>query len=110
MSDVIVVFVTASSEAEATRLAEAAVGARLAACANIVAPVRSIYRWKGEVCRAEEHLLLLKTTRGRLDDLSALINAEHSYELPEVLAVPATGGSAAYLSWIARESGPEETS
>lgn len=108
MADVLVVFVTASSEAEAERLGEAAVEARLAACANVVAPVRSIYRWKGEVRRDAEHLLILKTTRERLDELTALILSRHGYELPEVLAVSAAGGNAAYLDWVARESAAEE--
>jgi len=109
MSEVLIVYVTAADADEATRLGEAAVEARLAACANVVAPVHSIYRWKGAVHRDTEHLLLLKTTRERLDALVALVRSRHSYETPEIIAVAAVGGSEAYLRWVADETAPEET-
>jgi periplasmic divalent cation tolerance protein len=108
MSDVLVVSVTAAGAEEAMRLGEAAVEARLAACANVVAPIRSIYRWKGAVHRDAEHLLLLKTTRRRLDALVALILSRHTYENPEILAVAAAGGSEAYLRWVVEETAPSE--
>jgi periplasmic divalent cation tolerance protein len=107
MNDVCVVFVTTRDEEEALRLGESAVNARLAACANLVAPIRSIYRWKGEVCRETEHLLLLKTTRERLEALTAFLVSSHSYEVPEILAVSSAGGNAAYLSWVAAETAQE---
>ena len=98
--DFVVVLVTAGSAEEAAGIGDALVEARLVACANVIGPIRSIYRWHGAVERAEEHLLLLK---GRADDLPAIdaqVRALHSYDVPEVLALPVRGGSAAYLAWL----------
>lgn len=104
-SDVRVVLVTAPG-ADAETLARALVGERLAACVNVVAGIRSIYRWEGEVQADDEALLVIKTTEARLDALVARVNALHAYDLPEVLALPAAGGSPAYLDWVAEESRP----
>lgn len=103
--EVRVVMVTAPV-AEAETLGRALVGERLAACVNVVPGVRSIYRWEGEVQADEEALLVIKTTEARLAALTERVNALHSYDLPEVLALPAAGGSAAYLAWVAEESQP----
>jgi periplasmic divalent cation tolerance protein len=104
-SDVRVVLVTAPA-AEAETLGRAVVGERLAACVNVVPGVRSIYRWEGEVQADEEALLVIKTTDARLAALVERVNALHSYDLPEVLALSAAGGSTAYLEWVAEESRP----
>jgi len=99
-ADFVVVLVTAGSADEAAGIGDALVEARLVACANVIGPIRSIYRWQGAVERAEEHLLLLK---GRAEDLPAIeaqVRALHSYDVPEVLALPVRGGSAAYLAWL----------
>jgi periplasmic divalent cation tolerance protein len=90
----------------ATRIAETVVGERLAACVNLVPGVRSIYRWQGTVEQADEVMLVLKTSAARLDALTARLQALHPYELPEVIAVEATGGSAAYLAWVADATCP----
>jgi periplasmic divalent cation tolerance protein len=90
----------------ADRIAEALVAERLAACVSRLPGVRSTYRWEGAVERADEVLLLIKTTAARLDALVARIQALHPYELPEVIAVEATGGSAAYLAWVADATRP----
>jgi periplasmic divalent cation tolerance protein len=90
----------------ADRIAEALVAERLAACVSRLLGVRSTYRWEGAVERADEVLLLIKTTAARLDALVARIQALHPYELPEVIAVEATGGSAAYLAWVADATRP----
>jgi len=103
--DVRVVLVTAPG-AEAETLGRALVGERLAACVNFVPGVRSIYRWEGEVQADEETLLVIKTTEARLAALVERVHALHSYDLPEVLALPAAGGSGAYLAWVAEESRP----
>jgi periplasmic divalent cation tolerance protein len=86
----------------AQRIADALVEERLAACVNLLPGVRSTYRWQGQVERAEEVLLLAKTTRERLPDLQARLVALHPYELPELIAVEAAG-LPAYLQWIAGE-------
>ena len=100
----VVVLVTAGSADEAARIGRALVEARLAACANVVGPIRSIYRWQGAVEDAAEHLLLLKARGADLDALEAEVRALHSYDVPEVLALPVRGGSAAYLAWLAQST------
>ena len=91
----------------ACRIAAALVEERLAACVNVLPGLRSVYRWQGRVESAEEILLLIKTTQDRLTQVSARIAELHPYELPEVIAVEAAGGSAAYLDWIAAQTREE---
>lgn len=90
----------------ASRIADALVEARLAACVQVLPGMTSVYRWQGKVEHADEVLLLAKTTRERLDALTARIVELHPYELPEVVAVDIAGGLPAYLDWIARETAP----
>ena len=92
--------------ASAGRLAESLVGQRLAACVNVLAPCRSVYRWKGALQREEEVPLLIKTTASRYAALEAAIRAGHPYELPEIVAVPVEHGLAAYLDWVEAETAP----
>jgi periplasmic divalent cation tolerance protein len=98
--DACVVLVTCASEAAAEALATSLVEERLAACGNIVPGVRSIYRWQGAVQRDSEVLLLLKTVAAKVPALSARVRELHTYDLPEVLALPVLGGLQAYLEWI----------
>jgi len=101
MTDKRVVLVTCSSAREAKRIGRALVEARLAACANIFsAPVLSIYRWKGKVESARESLLILKTTKRKFLELQSAVERIHSYEVPEIVALPIAEGSEAYLRWI----------
>jgi periplasmic divalent cation tolerance protein len=100
MTAEVVVLVTIGSREDGERLAEALVGERLAACVNLVAPIRSIYRWQGEVCRDDEVLLLVKSTRERYPDLERRIRELHPYDVPEVIALPIAAGSDPYLSWL----------
>lgn len=100
--------VTARDADEAARLARVLVDERLAACVNIVPGVRSLYRWQGRVEDAPEVLLLVKSVRPRLEAIVARVRALHSYSVPEVIAMPITGGSEAYLAWLAAEAAPEE--
>lgn len=90
--------------ASARQLAGALVGARLAACVNILAPCRSVYRWQGKIEDAEEVPLLIKTTRERYAALEAAIRQNHPYELPEIVAVPLSHGLPEYLAWVAAET------
>jgi len=88
----------------AEKLADALIEQRLAACINILAPCRSVYRWKGAVQHDEEHPMLMKTTAERYPALEQAIRAGHPYELPEIIAVPIERGLAAYLDWVAGET------
>lgn len=85
-------------------LAGALVEARLAACVNILAPCRSVYRWQGRTENAEEVPVLIKTTAARYAALEAAIRARHPYELPEIIAVPVDRGLPEYLAWVATET------
>lgn len=97
----IVVMLTAASREEAARLAEMLVGARLAACVQILPEMESVYRWEGAIRREPEFLLLAKTTAGRFTALEREVRALHSYETPEIVALPVTDISAPYLEWLA---------
>lgn len=90
-------------------LAGALVEARLAACVNILAPCRSVYRWQGRTENAEEVPVLIKTTATRYAALEAAIRARHPYELPEIIAVPVDRGLPEYLAWVISETSAETT-
>jgi periplasmic divalent cation tolerance protein len=91
--------------AAAERIADLLVEQRLAACVNVLAPCRSVYRWKGALQRDEEHPLLIKTTSERYAALEQALRAAHPYELPEIVALPIERGLPAYLEWVAAETG-----
>jgi periplasmic divalent cation tolerance protein len=106
-SGVLVVITNLPDRASAEKLAETLVQARLAACVNILAPCRSVYRWKDALQQDEEHPMLIKTTRARYPALEAAIRSGHPYELPEIIAVPAGLGLPAYLDWVVDETRDE---
>jgi periplasmic divalent cation tolerance protein len=98
---VLVCFCTCPDSDSAQRIADALVEERLAACVNVLPGVRSVYRWKGAIECNDEVLLLVKTVAAQLDALCARITALHPHELPEEIAVEASGGLGAYLDWVA---------
>src|SRR5262245_42313749 len=100
MTDCIVVLVTVGSPEQGEKIAEAVVGERLAACVNIVGPIRSIYRWQERVEHDQELLLVIKTRTALFDQLAARVAALHSYETPEVIAVPIAAGAEPYVQWL----------
>ena len=102
-SEPIIVLMTAASYDEASRIAETLVGARLAACVQILPEIGSVYRWQGEVQREKEILLLAKTVASRFDELESQVRAMHSYETPEIVALPMTATSEPYLKWLLSE-------
>ena len=104
MTDKIVVLSNCGSSEEAARVARALVEERLAACVNIIPAVQSIYRWQGAIEEATEWTLLIKTRRSLFDRLRSVLLRAHSYELPEVIAIPVVDGHADYLAWIDRET------
>ena len=108
MTEKIAVFSTCGSEEEAVRIAKQLVERRVAACVNLIPRIRSFYRWQGKVEDSTEWLLIVKTSRGRFEALRTVLEAAHSYELPEVLALPIIDGSPNYLAWLETElSEPE---
>ncbi len=100
MTDKVVVLVTCGSNEEAERIARALVEARLAACVNILGPVRSIYRWEGKLNDDQEVLLLIKTSRALFDQVRHTVEKAHSYEVPEVICLPIIDGAPNYLNWL----------
>jgi periplasmic divalent cation tolerance protein len=100
MTDKKLVLTTVGSESEARKIARALVERHLAACANIIPRVRSVYRWKGEIEESEEYLVMIKTAKGREEEVRNAIRELHSYELPECISIPIESGSAEYLKWI----------
>lgn len=107
--DVLLVLTTLPDAPTAERIAGELVAARLAACVNVLAPVRSVYRWQGAVETADEVPLLMKTTRERYPALEAALRAAHPYELPEIVALPVAAGLAPYLAWVGEETRAEGT-
>ena len=95
---------TAGSREEADRIATTLVDRRLAACVQIVGPIRSVYRWQGQIEHSEEWLCQIKTTREQYTVVEAAIRDVHSYDCPEIIATPIVAGSAAYLRWLAEQT------
>ena len=100
----VIVTSTTDSEAAARELATQAVEARLGACAQIVGPITSVYRWDGAVQTDQEWRVEIKTTAGRVPALTERLRQLHGYDLPEIIATPIAGGSAEYLAWLSEET------
>ena len=105
MTDKIVVLSTCASEDEAGRLANLIVEKRLAACVSVIPRIHSHYRWQGKVESAEEWLLIMKSSRELFASLRAELEKAHSYEVPEILALPVVDGSGNYLNWLENNLG-----
>ena len=95
-----IVFVTCGSEEEALNISRALVEEQLAACVNLISPVRSIYRWEGKIWDEKEWLLIIKTQGKRFDELEKKVKSLHSYSVPEIIALPIIAGSYSYLDWL----------
>lgn len=104
MKDYLVVFITTGNAAEAERIADVLVSSRKAACVNILPHVDSRFWWQGKIDSADEALLIVKTREALLDELIGLIKENHSYEIPEVIALPVVGGNIDYLQWLDDET------
>jgi periplasmic divalent cation tolerance protein len=105
MVDAVVVFCTCSDETEANRLAAGLLERRLAACVTILPEVKSVYRWCGTIEASRELMLMIKTTHSKLQALQDFILSIHSYDTPEILALPVVAGSERYLAWLRDEAG-----
>jgi periplasmic divalent cation tolerance protein len=100
MVDAIVALVTCGSEEEATKIANLLVEEHLAACVNIIPPVRSLYRWEGKIWDEREWILIIKTQKKRFEELEKKVKSLHSYSVPEIIGLPVVEGSASYLKWL----------
>src|SRR5579871_1584054 len=105
MTDKIVVFSTCGSEEEAAKVARHLIEARLAACVTVIPGARSFYRWQNAIENAVEYLLIIKSSRPLFERLRAAIEQMHSYEIPEVIALPVVEGAPGYLNWLEGELG-----
>lgn len=103
MDEFVVVYVTVGSAEEGERISRALVEERLAACVNRVGGIRSIYRWQGQVEESDEELLIIKTRKELFDRLKKKVQALHSYEVPEIIALPILAGNQSYLQWLSEQ-------
>lgn len=103
-TSVMVLYVTAASEDDAARIGRALVEEHLCACANVLSPVRSFYRWDGRIQDEREAVLIAKTVAGQVEAATARIKELHSYQVPCVVALPIHGGNAEFLEWVATET------
>lgn len=108
MTEYVQVLTTAGSEEEAERLSTALVDRRLAACVQIIGPIRSRYRWQGKIEEEREWQCLAKTEAARYPEVEAAIRELHSYDEPEILAIPVLAGSKGYLDWVSENVGPSD--
>jgi periplasmic divalent cation tolerance protein len=106
VSAAVLVYVTCPDAAVAESIGRTAVDERLAACANLLPAMRSIYRWQGRIESSAETVLILKSTMACWTALEARVRALHPYSLPAIVALPIAAGSAPFLAWIAAETGP----
>jgi periplasmic divalent cation tolerance protein len=104
-TDRVILVLSTVPESESARIAETLVSERLVACVNAT-PVRSCYRWKGEICREREDLLIMKTRESLFPRVLERVRAIHPYEVPEILGIPLWGGFGGYLRWVMDETGP----
>ena len=103
--DPIAVFITAANLDEARRLAEMLVTSKLAACVQLLPAIESVYWWQGKIERSDEVLIIAKTARSKFSQLEGDVRASHSYETPEIVALPIIQGSEPYLDWLAKSVG-----
>jgi periplasmic divalent cation tolerance protein len=101
------VMTSVGTEQQAVEISEELIARRLATCINIVPCLRSIYRWKGKVCEDTEYLLLIKTPEKLFEEVSSAIREYHSYELPEILAIPVTAAETNFHQWVLQMVEPE---
>ncbi len=107
MKEKIVVMITAGSEEEAIKIAKALIEERLVACANLLGQIRSLYKWKGDVCDDQEVLMICKSQRHLFSMLAERVKSLHSYEVPEIIAMPVVEGWGPYLQWVEQETLPD---
>jgi periplasmic divalent cation tolerance protein len=100
----IVIFITTGTDVEARRVAEALLEQRKASCINIVPTITSLFWWKDQIESNQESLLIVKSKSSLLDEIVSLVKGVHSYDVPEVIALPIIGGNADYLNWMGQQA------
>jgi periplasmic divalent cation tolerance protein len=108
LEEITVVMTSVGTEQQAVEISEELIARRLATCVNIVPCLRSIYRWKGKICEDTEYLLLIKTPKRLFERVSAAIREFHSYELPEILAMPVSAAEESFHRWILQMVEPSD--
>jgi len=108
MSEIRLLYVTAATRDEAEKIGLAVVQERLAACANILGPIHSIYHWQGKLERSDEVAMILKTPQNLQERLISRIRELHSYECPAIVALPVLGGNTGFLDWVVSETQPTQ--
>lgn len=108
LEEITVVMTSVGTEQQAVEISEELIASRLATCVNIVPCLRSIYRWKGKICEDTEYLLLVKTPQRLFERVSSAIREFHSYELPEILAMPVAAAEENFHQWILQMVEPGE--
>lgn len=103
-TQILVIMVTAANQKEAVKIGRKVVRARLAACVNIIPAIQSIYRWKGKILKSQEVLLIFKSTKARYAVLEKTIKAIHTYDTPEIIALPVNSGIPQYIRWVCSET------
>jgi periplasmic divalent cation tolerance protein len=101
----IIVLVTTSNRGEAEKIARTLLTEKLIACANIIGPAHSLFWWQNKIDEAQEHLILMKTRKDLFNKLAEKVKALHSYEVPEIIAIPITEGFKPYLEWLDKSLG-----
>ena len=104
MPDYIVIYITTGSVNEAKKIGRVLIEEKLAACSNIISPIRSIYRWQGKICDDKEALMVLKTRKKHFEQIVKRVETLHSYDVPEIIAIPIIEGSSKYMSWLNEET------
>ena len=104
MSNYIIIYVTTGSINEAKKIGRVLVEEKLVACSNIISPIRSIYSWQGKICEDKEALMIMKTKKKLFKKIVERVEILHSYDVPEIIAMPILEGSSKYLSWLNEET------
>ncbi len=104
MSNYLVIYITTSSVSEAKKIGRTLVEEKLVACSNIISPIRAIYSWQGKICDDKEALMILKTKKKLFKQIVKRVEKLHSYDVPEIIAIPIIEGSSKYLSWLNEET------
>ncbi len=104
MSNYIIIYVTTGSINEAKKIGRVLVEEKLVACSNIISPIRSIYSWQGKICDDKEALMIMKTKKKLFKQIVERVETLHSYDVPEIIAMPIIEGSNKYLSWLDEET------